>query len=289
MFARVIVIVLDSVGIGELPDAALYQDQGSNTLGNIAAAVPLHIPNLAAMGLSKLVTESRNSLSFGRGTPYYMAPEMLQRVGDARSDVYSLGVILYECLTGDVPFKGDSEWQVLRKHETATPEFPPHSIGADREIILRCLAKQPADRFASVADLLRALQAPVALGESLHWSGTASPASEPGAVEPPPLPYELPLRDAAESPYGMPWQRSSQGSGLVEWIVRMIFTAFEAVIFVVLLPVRAVSTFAGRGVTWLFQLPFKVFGFLLRLVGLLVIAGLVLLAVVVLLNVFRAL
>ena len=56
MFARVIVIVLDSVGIGELPDAALYQDQGSNTLGNIAAAVPLHIPNLAAMGLSKLVT-----------------------------------------------------------------------------------------------------------------------------------------------------------------------------------------------------------------------------------------
>jgi phosphopentomutase len=49
------VIVLDSVGIGELPDAPLYEDQGSNTLGNIAAAVPLSIPHLAAMGLSKLV------------------------------------------------------------------------------------------------------------------------------------------------------------------------------------------------------------------------------------------
>ena len=48
-------IVLDSVGIGELPDAPLYEDQGSNTLGNIAAAVPLDIPHLAAMGLSKLV------------------------------------------------------------------------------------------------------------------------------------------------------------------------------------------------------------------------------------------
>ncbi len=55
MFARVILIVLDSVGIGELPDAALYEDRGSNTLGNIAARVPLNIPTLAAMGLAKLV------------------------------------------------------------------------------------------------------------------------------------------------------------------------------------------------------------------------------------------
>ena len=55
MFARAIVIVLDSLGIGELPDAALYEDQGSNTLGNIAAAVPLNIPTLAAMGMSRLV------------------------------------------------------------------------------------------------------------------------------------------------------------------------------------------------------------------------------------------
>jgi phosphopentomutase len=58
VFARAIVIVLDSVGIGELPDAPLYEDQGSNTLGNIAAAVPLQIPHLAAMGLSKLVALS---------------------------------------------------------------------------------------------------------------------------------------------------------------------------------------------------------------------------------------
>ena len=53
MFARAILIVLDSVGIGELPDAALYEDEGSNTLGNIAAHVQLNIPTLAAMGLSR--------------------------------------------------------------------------------------------------------------------------------------------------------------------------------------------------------------------------------------------
>jgi phosphopentomutase len=56
VYSRVIVIVLDSVGIGELPDAALYEDQGSNTLGNIAAHVPLDIPTLAAMGLSRLTS-----------------------------------------------------------------------------------------------------------------------------------------------------------------------------------------------------------------------------------------
>ena len=46
MFSRAIVIVLDSVGIGELPDAASYGDQGSNTLGNIAKRVPLRLPTL---------------------------------------------------------------------------------------------------------------------------------------------------------------------------------------------------------------------------------------------------
>lgn len=72
MYARAIVIVLDSVGIGELPDADLYEDQGSNTLGNIAAQVPLSIPTLAAMGLGRLVrlpgmpAPSAPTAAFGR-------------------------------------------------------------------------------------------------------------------------------------------------------------------------------------------------------------------------------
>jgi phosphopentomutase len=53
-FRRAIVIVLDSVGIGELPDAAAYHDQGSNTLGNISRRVPLRIPTLAALGLGRI-------------------------------------------------------------------------------------------------------------------------------------------------------------------------------------------------------------------------------------------
>ena len=54
-FSRAIVIVLDSVGIGELPDASAYGDQGSNTLGNIAKRVPLKVPTLRSLGLDRLV------------------------------------------------------------------------------------------------------------------------------------------------------------------------------------------------------------------------------------------
>jgi phosphopentomutase len=71
-FPRVIVIVLDSVGIGELPDAAAYGDQGSNTLGNIARHVPLAVPTLRALGLSRIVdigagpTDGVRAGAFGR-------------------------------------------------------------------------------------------------------------------------------------------------------------------------------------------------------------------------------
>ncbi len=71
-FARAIVIVLDSVGVGELPDAAAYGDQGSNTLGNIAARVRLHVPELVRLGLSRIIplaglpVVAEPAASFGR-------------------------------------------------------------------------------------------------------------------------------------------------------------------------------------------------------------------------------
>ena len=247
-------------------------------------------------GLSKLVSASRNSLSFGRGTPYYMAPEMLQRRGDARSDIYSLGIILFECLYGDVPFRGDSEWEVLRKHEVAAPPFPANCLPGDRAIVERCLQKNPADRYAAVADLLRALQAPGALGESLvlrpgqAWPGEPGPAAAPvrpleldpapaARREPPPLP-----RDSTQSPYGMPWQDGGPRRGPLGWLVRAIFAVLEASIFVLLLPVRAIGAVAGRGIVWTFKLPFRILGLAAQLVGLLLVAALVLLAVVTVLH-----
>ena len=267
-------------------------------------------------GLSKLVSASRNSLSFGRGTPYYMAPEMLQRRGDARSDVYSLGVILYECLYGDVPFRGDSEWEVLRKHETATPEFPDGALQADREIVLRCMAKRPEDRFQSAAELLRAMQAPVALGESMllgpsavapaptRDAAAAAPVGDPaspasGAAErrldgrsdpattatPPPLPSRLrdPVdgaRDGAQSPYGMPWQSNEAPRGIVARLVRVIFSLIELTVRVVMLPVRLLGAFFGRGLIWLLRLPFRLLGVLARLIGVLLVIAVFVLIIV---------
>ena len=124
-------------------------------------------------GLSKLVAHSGGSLSMGRGTPYYMAPEVLQRRGDPRSDVYSLGVMLYEILVGKVPFTGDSEWEVLKQHEQKQPEFPPELPRRYLPILRRALAKSPDDRYPSVEALSQELVAP-------------EPDAAP--VTPPPLP-----------------------------------------------------------------------------------------------------
>ncbi len=144
-----------------------------------------NVARVGDYGLSKLVTHSRGSLSMGRGTPYYMAPEMLQRRGDARSDVYSLGVMLYEILCGKVPFTGESEWEVLRKHETEPPALPSHLSASERAILQRCLAKDPAARFQSVRDLLAAFGAPAGAGAD----AVAAPAPP---VLPPPAAADLP-------------------------------------------------------------------------------------------------
>ena len=126
-------------------------------------------------GLSKLVTHSRGSLSMGRGTPYYMAPEMLESRGDHRSDIYSLGVMLYEILCGDVPFKGENEWEVLRKHENAKLDFPDHVGARERAVVERCMAKDPADRFQAVGDLIAVLGA-------AHGAGSAASHEARAAV-----------------------------------------------------------------------------------------------------------
>jgi tetratricopeptide (TPR) repeat protein len=96
------------------------------------------------------------------GTPGYMAPEQAEdRNVDARADVFALGAILYEALTGRRPFRGDSAVQVLIATSRDDPE-PASQLrrGLCREtslVVNRCLAKHPADRFSTAGDLLRAL------------------------------------------------------------------------------------------------------------------------------------
>ena len=111
------------------------------------------------------------------GTPAYMAPE--QVAGDPnidhRADLYALGVVAYEALTGAPPFSGDSPQQVLAAHLSKTPEplatkrpdVPPALATA----VMRCLEKEPDARWQSAADLVSALEA---IGDTGSRSATAS-------------------------------------------------------------------------------------------------------------------
>ncbi len=97
------------------------------------------------------------------GTPDYVAPETAEGKGtDARSDLYSLGIVFYEILTGRKPFVGDTPFATLRKHCTEPPTPPSLVIaGVPAEIeaiILKLLAKNPDERYPGAEELLIALR-----------------------------------------------------------------------------------------------------------------------------------
>jgi serine/threonine-protein kinase PpkA len=92
------------------------------------------------------------------GTPYYVCPEQIDdRDPDARGDLYSLGVVLYEMLCGALPFMGKTLADILAAHRSAPVPRLPEQLRAYQPIVDRLLAKKPNDRYASAADFLDAL------------------------------------------------------------------------------------------------------------------------------------
>jgi serine/threonine protein kinase len=125
---------------------------------------------LLDFGLAKFLADgdSRKLTAAGvvLGTPQYMSPEACEsRPGlDHRSDIYSLGILLFQMLTGIVPFGGDSMGEVLVK-QVAQPPPAPRGINPDippavEQVLLRCLAKDPNARFQDMAQLRDALLDP---------------------------------------------------------------------------------------------------------------------------------
>lgn len=122
------------------------------------------LPKIADFGLAKRIEGSATLTDAGQliGTPAYMSPEQAKgNTVDARADIYGLGVILFECLTGELPFRGDAR-MVLRQVVEDDPPSPRRlsdSVPRDLETIcLTCLQKEPARRYATAADLAADLQ-----------------------------------------------------------------------------------------------------------------------------------
>jgi serine/threonine-protein kinase len=119
------------------------------------------------------------------GTPQYMSPEqaMGERAVDARTDVYALGAVTYEMLTGDPPFTGSTVQAIVAKVLTEKPTAPSavrDTVGAGVEqAVLKALAKLPADRFASARAFVEALERPGSAGAAATASGARGAALAP--------------------------------------------------------------------------------------------------------------
>ena len=106
-----------------------------------------------------------SGLSSTIGTPDYMAPEQVSgRRGDARTDIYSLGTILYEMLTAELPYSGESVYAVMRAKTKIDPQpptrFHPNLDPHLEEIILHAIERNPRNRYQSAPEILSELQDP---------------------------------------------------------------------------------------------------------------------------------
>ena len=152
----------------DLKPGNLFSDEGIVKIGDY--------------GLSKFISCSRRSgQTESVGTVHYMAPEVANGRYGKEIDIYALGIILYEMLTGRVPFEGESVGEVLMKHLTAEPDV---SVLAEpyRNVVARALEKDPNKRFKSVPEMLARLPRPPGVGPGAVTGRLPSGARPPKAA-----------------------------------------------------------------------------------------------------------
>jgi len=171
-------------------------------------------PLLTDYGLAKMIeaTSQLTGSGVGMGTPMYMSPEQGQGADvDHRTDIYSVGIMLYELLTGDVPFQADTPMAIVIKHISA-PMPMPRQINPDipevlERIILKATAKVPDDRYQMSEELVAALERSLSVLENLSKDAPEQGESPPRVpakttiVEAQPLEFGQELEKRLEQNY----------------------------------------------------------------------------------------
>jgi streptogramin lyase len=142
---------------------------------NVLLDVNEHV-YLADFGLTRRLSEEGRQLgdSASLGTPAYLAPEQIEgRLVDGRADVYALGCLLYECLTGEPPFSGSSRLAVAWAH---LEEDPPSACERNLQlpqaidpVVWKAMTKEPEDRYATCTELVVAAAAALGLRRRVSW------------------------------------------------------------------------------------------------------------------------
>jgi serine/threonine protein kinase len=116
------------------------------------------VVKVADFGLAKSFDVKRTRITMTgqiMGTPLYMSPEQCQNTHlvTGKSDIYALGVLLYEMVNGDTPFNANDPYTLLKMHNEDEPKYPRSMDQQIQAVVRRCLQKKPEKRYATLADL----------------------------------------------------------------------------------------------------------------------------------------
>ncbi len=211
-------------------------------------------PYLADFGLARMASAGESTLSQDMmlGTPQYISPEQAQGVQDldGTTDIYSLGVVLYELVVGRVPFNADTPYAIVHDHiysplplpTKVNPQVPP----AVERVLLKTLAKDRADRYSTASDMVEAFRQAVRESDlkelfagkyRVPVDGLSDILDNPsgGSSAKPGIPSPLPPTNAGTATTPMPQRRTAS------WLI-------VAVVLIVVLCIGAFLAFAARNV-----------------------------------------
>lgn len=193
---------------------------------------------LTDFGIAKIVTGAQFTASGGMvGTPAYMAPEQgLGEAGDERSDLYSLGVILFQLVTGRLPYDAETPLAIILKHLNApvpsTLELNPQLPEAIDQIIQKSMAKEPSDRYQSAAEMIDDLGR-FERGELVDAARSVPKAAQVSNQDT----LKIPKADDPETPDAIPAVSTGRGGsgrrGLPWWAWGAIVVGIGASVFLI--------------------------------------------------------